>query len=132
MIIGKWAIRTVIYTGWILLLLLAISLAQSASSAAASSDDNLFPMLMAVKSEEESRALLTSHRHLVTGKLWDRLIEEADKSYDTNDSSRSLMIYSIARQSAEALNDKVRLAKTLSKIGFAYLGAGDYKRARVC
>jgi tetratricopeptide (TPR) repeat protein len=114
----------------ILFVLPVFALAQSIHPAPAQNDEYLFSALIAVKSEKESKALLISHRQLITGNLWDRLIEEADRSYDANDCPRSLLIYSIARQSAEEMNDKVRLAKTLNKIGFVNLSAGNYRSAR--
>ena len=111
-------------------LLPVLALAQSIHSAPTQSDNDLFSVLTAVHSEEESQALLISHRHLITDQLWERLIKEADHAYDTNDSTRSLLIYGIARQSAVELNDRPRLAKSLNRIGFVYLGVGNYKSAK--
>ena len=115
---------------WILPFLPMLSLAQSTNSLSLQSDDELFAALMAAKSEEESNLLLRSHRQLISDKLWDRLIEEAKRSYDANDCTRSLLIYGIAKQSAEVMNDKVHLAKALNKIGFVHLVVGNYDRAR--
>jgi len=114
MIGRKSAIQSLGFALWILSLLPVIALTQSIPSAPAQSDNDLFSALTAVKSEEESQALFSSHRQLITDKLWDRLIEEADRLYDSNDSTKSLLIYGMARQSAEELKDRPRLAKTLN------------------
>lgn len=130
MISRKSAIQALRFALWTLSLLPAIALAQSTHSAPVQSEDDLFSVLTAVKSEEESRVLLNSHRQLITNKLWDRLIKEADRAYDANDSIRSLLIYGIARQSAEELNDRPRLAKSLNRMGFVYLEIGNYRSAK--
>jgi tetratricopeptide (TPR) repeat protein len=118
------------YALGLLFLLPVTVLSQSTNSLPAQSNESLFSALMAAKSAEESSGLLNTHRQLITDDLCDKLIEEADRSYDANDSPRSLLIYGMARQTAEALNDRARLAKALYKIGFVYLGVGNYKSAR--
>jgi tetratricopeptide (TPR) repeat protein len=130
MISCKSTMRAWRYALGLLFLLPVALLAQSTNPLPAQSDDGLFSALMAAKSAEESSTLLSTRRHLITDKLCDRLIEEADRSYDANDSPRSLVVYAMARQTAEALNDRTRLAKALYKIGFVNLGIGNYKSAR--
>ena len=113
-----------------LLFLPLISFAQSTTTPPVEDENSLLAELMAVKSSEESMALLRLHRQLINSKLCDKLIEEADKLYYSNDYPESLLIYGIAKQSAEALNDNLRLVKALNSLSFAYMKVGDYKKAR--
>lgn len=114
----------------VLLFLPLLSFAQSTNTPQVEDENGLLAEMMAVKSSEESITLLRLHRQHITGKLCDKLIEEADKLYYSNDYPKSLLIYGIAKQGAEELNDNLRLVKTLNSMGFAYMKVGDYKKAR--
>ena len=107
-----------------------ISFAHSTNAPPIEDENGLLTELTAVKSSEESRALLKLYRQFITGKLCDKLIEEADKLYYSTDYPKSLLIYGIAKQSAEELNDNLRLIKALNSLSFASMKAGDYKKAR--
>jgi CHAT domain-containing protein len=113
-----------------LILISPISFGRPNETPQITSEEALFKALVSAKSEEESGALLRTHRELITERLWEQLKEELTKAYNSSDSSRSLLLYRLEKQMAEELNDKTRLARVLDKLGKTYLAIEDYKKAR--
>jgi tetratricopeptide (TPR) repeat protein len=104
---------------------------QSTDTAPISTADNLFPELLAVKTEEQAKAteLIKGHKNLITSPLWIRLIREAVRLADAGNAARSLFVLGLAKDAAELLDNKKLLAHTYYRIGIVHFARNEYKAA---
>lgn len=71
---------------------------------------------------EAIQTLLAEHRPLVTLRLWERLIAQAEAAYYSPIPQRALALYDLALEVARSLDDKKLLASTYYKIGLTRSG----------
>jgi tetratricopeptide (TPR) repeat protein len=105
------------------------SIAQSANTPQPQDERSLLTAMVSVKTPQESRILVSSHKKLLTEKLWAMLKEEIDKNFVSEDYPRALFLAEIGKQIAEELQDKRLLTLVLNRIAYIHLMMADYQKA---
>lgn len=105
------------------------SIAQSVNTIQFQDEHSLLAAMVSVQSPQESRILMTSHKKLLTEKLWAMLKEEIDKNFVSEDYPRALFLAEIGKQIAEELQDKKLLPLILNRIAYIHLMMADYHKA---
>ncbi len=115
----------------LLLLFPVVSLPQSINTVPVGKEDVLLPALLSVKTGDQSTAsaLLKDHKHLITRRLCDALLQAATMSSGPGDTARPLFLYGIAKEAAKQLEDKKLLALIFYKTGRAHFEQDHIERA---
>lgn len=96
----------------------------------ASSEDDLMSELLAAPTAEARKVLLAAHPQLLTTRLVAVLYKRGKLLADHGEVKDALVVYDLALELAEQLNDDAGAAITLRLIGNVYLSRGDYAQAR--
>jgi CHAT domain-containing protein len=92
-------------------------------------DDLVSALLLRPTEGPASSAVLRDHSGLVTKTLFDKLISQAD-GLSGRDSVKALVIYGMARETAEQIRNKKLLAFSFYKIGALYFQQGNLSSAK--
>ena len=95
----------------------------------ASAEENLAVALVAAKTEDERRALLTAEKDLMTVALRKALITQAGKLRTEGSYTQALAVYDLTYRIAEQIGDKSGVATALLGIGGVRFNQSDYKTA---
>lgn len=115
----------------LLLLLPCVSRSQATGVAQTQNEESLLLAFINCEPGQTAKikALITENQHLVSPRLWEKLIERAAAAYYYVSPEKALAIYNIALEVASSLNDKKLLAATHYKIGLTYSGIGQTESA---
>jgi CHAT domain-containing protein len=121
------AIRDLIF----LILFFPICVFAQATSTQINTENDLVTVLLSSPTERAAAStILRDHSNLVTKALFDKLIAEAD-DLSGRDSSKSLLVYEMARETAEQIRDKKLVAYSFYKSGTLYFQRGNISLAKL-
>lgn len=92
-------------------------------------EDSLLAMLVAARSVDEQKHLLESNAGIVTGELFDKLVEKLTELYNSENYSKALLLSECLIEIAERLGDTERLGSATHDAGRAYYGLGQFPKA---
>lgn len=121
-LLSSYVLLTVLLTG--------VFSAQTPEAAQVQNEDALLRALIDGEPNQAAtiKTLIAEHQHLVSLRLWEKLIERAALAYYINP-NKALAIYNAALEVAGSLNDKRLQALTHYKIGLMRSGTGQTQLA---
>ncbi len=110
----------------LLLAVLTLAFISSGAAQEKSPEDELAASLVAATSEPERTALLDQKKELVTARLANALIAQADRMKVRGNPAGSLTVYDLAESVAARVNDNALVSNILSAKSDAYLTMSDF------